>query len=316
MTKLSIIIPFYNNEKYIERCLRSVCEQDIPLEEYEIIAVSDASTDNSSAIVEMLQKEYSNIRLITLDKNHKQGGARNEGLKNAKGAWVWFVDADDYIKPNVLGKVLDNCLDDLDFIHFDYTEVRENGHSINTNYNLPTEIISGEEFLSLLGKNWGYTCVNVWQRIMRKSFLLYNRISFAEGVFIEDVDYSLRCFILAQKVRHIDIIPYTYCIYKSSSSRGIINGSTIYYWIELAKRCDIVNNTYKMSHESKELIRIYINYLIHQILANYSTLSKEDKNYVKKNIRFISLVRLFRYISFKKSLFLIYRCIFDKSISI
>ena len=78
MLRLSIIVPFYNVEQYIEQCIRSLYNQDIPREEYEVICVDDCSRDKSSFIIKRLQKEYKTLQLIQLQQNIKQGGARNE----------------------------------------------------------------------------------------------------------------------------------------------------------------------------------------------------------------------------------------------
>ena len=77
MIRLSIIVPFYNVEAYIEQCIRSLYNQDIPIEEYEVICVDDCSQDGSRTIVEHLQKEYPTLHLLTTPQNLRQGGARN-----------------------------------------------------------------------------------------------------------------------------------------------------------------------------------------------------------------------------------------------
>ena len=101
MKKLSIIIPVYNVENYVGKCLESCLNQDIPKNEYEIIVVNDGTKDNSVQVIEKYITPENNIRLI----HRKNGGlsaARNTGLKEAKGEYVWFVDSDDWIENNVL----------------------------------------------------------------------------------------------------------------------------------------------------------------------------------------------------------------------
>lgn len=90
MKKLSIIIPMYNVDQYIGKCLDSCLKQDISKDEYEIIVVDDESPDNSSSIVEEYMKNNMNIRLI-YRKNGGLSAARNTGLKEAKGEYIWFV---------------------------------------------------------------------------------------------------------------------------------------------------------------------------------------------------------------------------------
>lgn len=101
---LSIIIPVYNAEKYLEECLNSFYQQDIPQLEYEVICVNDGSTDGSSIILDEFALKYTNLKIINKD-NGGVASSRNEGLLSARGKYVWFVDADDFIAPNTLGAI-------------------------------------------------------------------------------------------------------------------------------------------------------------------------------------------------------------------
>lgn len=99
---LSFIVPVYNAERYIGECLQSLLDQDLPAAEYEILCVNDGSRDGSPAILDAFAREHPNVTVI-----HKENGgvttARNAGLAAAKGDYIWFVDADDFLKPNILG---------------------------------------------------------------------------------------------------------------------------------------------------------------------------------------------------------------------
>ena len=101
---LSVIIPVYNAEKYVAESLDSLLKQDLPFEEYEIICVNDGSKDGSLAVLQNYAEKHPNIRII--DKEN--GGvttARNAGLEVAKGDFIWFFDADDLAKENILNKL-------------------------------------------------------------------------------------------------------------------------------------------------------------------------------------------------------------------
>lgn len=98
---LSIIVPVYNAESYICECLNSLVEQDIPQEDYEILCVNDGSVDNSLQILNAYEESYPNLKVI----NKENGGvttARNAGLAAATGDYIWFIDADDFIRENIL----------------------------------------------------------------------------------------------------------------------------------------------------------------------------------------------------------------------
>ena len=101
MKRLSVIIPIYNVEPYVERCIRSLEDQDIPRDSYELICINDGSPDHSHDVVARLQEEFDNIVLID-QENQGVSRARNNGMKQASGEYLMMVDPDDYLKPRVL----------------------------------------------------------------------------------------------------------------------------------------------------------------------------------------------------------------------
>lgn len=163
MIKLSIIVPIYNVEQYVEECIRSLYRQDIPISEYEVICVDDCSPDNSAAIVERLQKEYPTLRLIHNERNKKLGGARNTGLKEAKGEYILFVDSDDMLKPNCLKQLVD--LMDTgqdDYIHFNHLSLSADGNLVVVPYGIAdTEQMTGADLFFNNELRWqGQVCAD------------------------------------------------------------------------------------------------------------------------------------------------------------
>ena len=123
--KLSIIVPIYNVEQYLGKCIDSLLNQDLPHKDYEIILVDDGSPDGCPAICDDYAKTHSNVRVI-----HRQNGglsaARNSGIEVAQGRYVQFVDSDDYLEPNVLKTLVEKMEDDnLDILRFNYQNVNE-----------------------------------------------------------------------------------------------------------------------------------------------------------------------------------------------
>jgi glycosyltransferase involved in cell wall biosynthesis len=108
MIRLSVIVPVYNVAPYLERCIRSLENQDIPDREYEIICINDGSSDNSRDIVIQLQKEFVNITLID-QENQGVSQARNNGIDRAVGRYLMFIDSDDYVDVNSLTGILQNA---------------------------------------------------------------------------------------------------------------------------------------------------------------------------------------------------------------
>jgi len=108
MKSLSVIVPMYNVENYIERCIRSLGDQDIPFDDYEIICINDGSPDSCGEIVEKLRQEFPNVFLIN-QENQGVSKARNRGIEDAVGEYLLFIDPDDYIEQNSLLSILNHA---------------------------------------------------------------------------------------------------------------------------------------------------------------------------------------------------------------
>lgn len=197
MIRLSIIIPFYNVEKYIAECLDSVYNQDISEEEYEVICVNDASPDNSREIVLEYQKKHSNLTLVEHEVNKKLGAARNTGRKIARGKYIWNVDSDDMIVPNCLGHLLSICERNcLDFLIFD--RLYNDGGILeydNKDWQDIRGSYSGFEIWKSAKNNLIFPA---WNKIFRKGFLDDNNIYSPEINMGEDVPYSVEAIIMAK----------------------------------------------------------------------------------------------------------------------
>ena len=125
MKKLSYIIPLYNSAEWLEKCLYSVLNQDIPKSEVEIICVNDGSPDNSADIVREIAKEHPCIIVID-QENQGPSGARNTGMRAATGKYLCFVDPDDFVQPMVYGRLVQQMEEEqLDMLRFNYQVVNE-----------------------------------------------------------------------------------------------------------------------------------------------------------------------------------------------
>lgn len=207
MLSLSIIIPVYNVEDYLQRCVESVENQDIPQYNYEVILVNDGSTDSSAEICSVLVEKYANVRLVTKE-NGGLSSARNAGLDVAVGEYVMFVDSDDYIYPNVLKYLLGCCkANDLDVCHFYYNVADGNGTTTRAGspfgYN---KILSGEEVFNCY--MIGSACAN----IVKASILKYHHLRFYVGIIHEDVEFMTRllCYVNRLMVVDKDVYHYTF----------------------------------------------------------------------------------------------------------
>ncbi len=227
MLRLSFIVPFYNVEPYIEECIRSLYNQDIPQEEYEVICVDDCSPDGSRAIVERLQQEYPTLKLLRTPENLRQGGARNMGLDIAQGKYIWFVDSDDYIIPNCLKRMLDLMdKENLEMLKFTFlNQATQQSRSKYIQYGPCT----GSELIfdAPLGERSDQRCCTVWSEIVSSDFIKNQHARFVEKKQYEDDDYMYPLFAVAKRVMSIDFAPYVVRYVENSTTHAVITYSKL-----------------------------------------------------------------------------------------
>lgn len=210
--KVSIVIPVYNCEKYINKCLNSLINQT--LKEIEIICINDGSNDDSLKILKQFARKDKRIKLIS-QENKGQSAARNIGLKMAKGQYVGFVDADDYVndvfyeklylaaqKENAqvavgnINRVEDDKISKI--LAFNSEKVAENTSDIFKLFNIPKDCY-------------------VWNKLYNRAFLIANDLFFKEGMVYEDIVWST---IMASKLKKAISVPQAdyYYVYNENST--------------------------------------------------------------------------------------------------
>ena len=218
--KLSIIIPVYNVENYISKCLDSILVGNAFTGQ--VVCVNDGSTDNSLKILEDYAKKYPNVEIIT-QQNAGLSAARNAGIKAAKGEYVCFVDSDDYWEPNVLGGLMVQIeRDKLDVLRFKYQNVNEKyevflpykrDQRLDNDY---SELVT--DGVSFLNSRMNTQCYAV-MFIVRHSLL--DGCLFTPGIYFEDTDWTPRMLSRAKRVASADTIVYNYLIRKGSITKAI-----------------------------------------------------------------------------------------------
>ncbi len=212
--RLSIIIPFYNVERFISECLDSVFDQDIPLNEYEVICVNDGSPDHSRDIVLQYMERFPNLRLIEHEKNKKLGAARNTGRTIAKGEYIWNVDSDDKIVSNCLSGMLKVCEDNgLDVLEFGTTQFSSTQQKELPRIPQTKDVESGLDYLDCLDAYQVSRMCPVWNKIIRREFLEENGIFSPEINMGEDIPYSFRILTLAKR---LTVTPDSYYLYRTN----------------------------------------------------------------------------------------------------
>lgn len=214
--KISIIVPVYNVEKYISKCLNSIKNLDI---DYEVIIVNDGSTDNSLEIVNEFASKYDGEIKIITKENVGLSSARNIGILNATGSYLFFLDSDDYIDKLLFESFVKEVISDNVDIGFGNYQYLIDGKLKPNSEAVYRKKISKKENGLVNGLTYGnryfdkaHNFINTEAcfLLIKKVFLTDNNIVFKEGIYHEDTLFTLTCLIVAQKVRYYDSPFYIY----------------------------------------------------------------------------------------------------------
>ena len=209
MKRLSVIIPMYKVEDYVERCIRSLENQDIPKTDYEIICINDGSPDNCRGVITKLQNEFSNIILIE-QENKGVSIARNNGMNTAQGNYVLMIDPDDFILPNCLNikmEVIEKL--DLDVAYTGYA-ILDDSMKECYRYDLSLNdkaVVSGIDFFNKYEK--GRTQIKdpdrSWAVFFRLQYLNDRKLRYLEDVpYLEDGEFMTRVICIAEHVSFLN----------------------------------------------------------------------------------------------------------------
>ena len=207
--KLSIIIPIYNVESYIEDCLDSLLNGTDNMNEIEVILIDDGSVDNSSNICKRYCQKYSFVKLIKQD-NKGQAAARNHALSVAKGTWISYVDSDDKVVRSflrILIDIIDNCTDDAELVMFKYNILKQSKREYSKFNREKLKEISKKEAMFLLTAP-KYFGNYLWNKIYKRSLL--QKIMLPEGKKYEDIATLYKYVYYSNKVFLYDDVLYFY----------------------------------------------------------------------------------------------------------
>lgn len=285
MKKISIVIPVYNVEKFVERCILSCEKQDIHQEEFELIVVNDGSNDSSLNIIKELVLSYANIKILDQD-NQGLSMARNNGFKMASGQYVWFVDSDDWIEENCLGELYRILMrDNLDALSLSYCQDFGNRKILSCNKKCNDGLVfSGINML--LEGGWSH-CVPF--TIYRSDFLRVHQLCFYEGIYHEDTEFTPRAYFYLRKVSSYSRAVYHY-FYNDSSITNKVNPKKSFDNIIVAE------SLYRFSRQitERKLRQVYNNIIavvINNALFNSYAMTIEDTNLLNRKLkenRFVS----------------------------
>lgn len=279
---ISVIVPVYNVEKYVEKCVNSILEQTY--DNFELILINDGSTDNSLEVINRLKEK--DKRIIIIDK--KNGGvssARNSGMKIARGEYLLFIDSDDYLENDYIE-------------YFYYLITRDNGYDVGINYNKfniytpeqvakeKVEIIPSDKAMEFIYT--GEINVAVWNKIFKSSFLKNHSINFNEEIWYgEGMLFNIQCLQYTDKVIAGNKRVYHQFFNQNSAMRDFNLKSNLcgLESLELQKKC--WKNASKNVKRAWEFHKWCFNMSILKGIIKTNSKSKyhDEYNYSKKMLR-------------------------------
>lgn len=263
--KISVIIPVYNAENYLIRCLESVCNQT--LEDIEIICVNDCSTDSSAKILQEYSQNYKNFKFINLEKNQGESAARNTGLALAKGEYLAFVDNDDEIDLNFYEKLYEKAKEkNSDIIKGETIEIAYNGQK-----HFVKQIQEGSDKLSFVAY-W-------WSAIYKRSLIVENKISFpVNHILGGDLLFLNKATIVAKDLQIVNGVYYHYYRREDSGDSKILSLEKIKSSLSIFEQIIDNINLNKPSNKS-----IY-NFIFHHFIIGCFYLSLKAENEETKKL--------------------------------
>lgn len=303
MPKISVIVPVYNTEKYLKKCLESIINQTY--QDFEVIIVNDGAIDNSQKIIdEYIEKYQTKIKCL----NKENGGlssARNVGIEVAKGDYIIFVDSDDYLETTLLEQMLPYIQKNIDLVKYKLIKINEENKELERIDGPTFDEVTGEEGFNKLVFNdilLEPACLYLY----KKDIFIKNELRFLENTYHEDFGLIPIILLNAKKMVSIDFYGYYYVQASNSITRNEDYTKTVKRANDLLIHYDNMKDLVReMDIEEKTRENIYL-YYTNAIFNNLNKLQKEEKKkyvqqiYIRKllkNIRLTNLKRLVKRIT-------------------
>ncbi len=289
--KFSLIVPVYNVEQYLDKCLSSIFSNEF--KDFEVIIINDGTKDNSEKIIKKYLKKYKNITYIK-QENKGLSSARNEGVKRANGEYLLFIDSDDYIEKDMLSTIVKYLDDNPDILRYQLREIYNN-KVVDCNEN-GFGTMTGVDAFSKITR---YKYIEVSQLyIYKASFFKKNKFVFKEGIYHEDFALIPIIISKAKTVKSISYIGYNYLqregsIMNDNNNNKIIkkmNDSIIAYE-DAIKKLEKIENSDNVKH-------FYAN----SIINKYNRLPKKYKKEYKNKLEELKIFDYIMTDNFKRKI--------------
>ena len=213
-TLITFVLPCYKVEKFVQMCLDSIYDTNLPENRFEVLCINDCSPDNTQQILELNQRVHSNIRIVKHVQNKGLGGARNTGIKEAKGKYLWFVDSDDAITAPRLMELLQEAEKKrLDLFCFNHRRIDEGGKVLSTElFFRNIEELDGFSFAESAFGHLGiiYYMMFVWRFIYRTDYIRSLNFFFPEKVAWEEPVFVSKTILNAKRIASYADVMYSY----------------------------------------------------------------------------------------------------------
>ena len=281
--KISVIVPVYNVENYLEKCLNSLVNQT--LQEIEILVINDGSTDNSQKIIEVFQSKFPQKIKTFAKENGGLSDARNFGIERASGNFLAFVDSDDYVSENMLQEMYDLAIkNQAEIVICNLQKVDENGIVTQKLTQIPnlSEKIDLEQNFSVFSDLSYFAC----NKIFKKE--LFDGKRFQKGMHFEDIELIPQILLQCKTLAKTDAFHYQYLersnsISKSHTERGLDI-------LKAVKNVEIAFENSEYSHKKTELKNFQILEGVYTFLA-YLAFVKDDEVYDKMNLQLKKFIK-------------------------
>lgn len=275
--KVSVIMPVYNTEKYLKEAIESVLKQT--LQDWELILVNDGSTDNSLSILEYYTSVDERITLLN-QSNQGLSAARNTGIVQAKGRYLYFLDSDDYIVPHALLLCYTHSISNkIDFLFFDadtfFDGNNDGSHFFNYKRTLskPNHICNGLIMLNELLLNDEYL-VSVCLLFISREVLEVNNLLFYRGIVHEDELFTTELFLKANRVMYLQESLFVRRVREDSIMTVPIKMSNIKSYFIVANR---IKELVKYNPSYKNVIDLYLKKLLNAVLWKAHVMPLKDR---------------------------------------
>ena len=249
MPKVSVIVPIYNVEKYLEKCINSLLSQT--LEDIQIILVNDGSKDNSGNIAKEYEKNNKDRVIYVEKENGGLSDARNYGLKYATGDFIAFLDSDDYIEKNAYEEMYNKAIEEnADYVECDFIWEFPNKIRVDKQYPYKNK----KEMLS-------FVRVVAWNKLIKRQLIIDNNLEFPKGLRYEDVEFTYKLIPFINKFAYVDK-PFIHYVQREGSIANVQNERTAEIFTVLDNVIEFYkkNNIYEKYRD--ELEYNYARYLL------------------------------------------------------